>query len=374
MKIALLSVFFPYRGGIAQFSALLYRALEKSNEVQAYNFKRQYPNLLFPGSSQFVLPDDDPDEIDSIRLLDTINPVTYRKTAKRINEFAPDILISQYWMTFFSPAISGVQKRLNKNIKRISILHNVVPHEKRFFDSYANRIFLKYNDGFIVMSDAVLGDLLSLKPDAKYLRIDHPVYSQFGSKQKRADALGSLKLSENKKYLLFFGFIRAYKGLDLLLEAIRELPEDTHLIVAGEAYGSFQKYSDLIEKLGVSDRVHLFNYYISDDAVGTFFSAADVCVLPYKGATQSGIIAIADHFELPCIVTDVGGLKENINDGETGLIVKLPDSNLIAKTIEDYFENELYAPFSAAIKTQKQDNSWNNFADRLLEFSKSLKE
>jgi glycosyltransferase involved in cell wall biosynthesis len=372
MKIALLSVFFPYRGGIAQFSALLYRALENRNEVKAYNFKRQYPNLLFPGSSQFVVPEDNPDEIDTIRLLDTINPVTYRKTAKKINVFGPDVFISQYWMTFFSPAISGVQKRLNKDIKRISILHNVVPHEKRFFDSYANRIFLKYNDGFVVMSDTVLRDLLSLKPDAKYLRIDHPVYSQFGSKQKRADALEKLNLNENKKYLLFFGFIRAYKGLDLLLEALQELPEEYHLIIAGEVYGSFQKYNNLINDLGVSDRVHLYNYYISDDEVGTFFSSADVCVLPYKGATQSGIIAIADHFNLPCIATDVGGLKQNIRHGETGLIVKTPESKLIAKAIEEYFGDELYTRFSMAIKMQKEDNSWGKFADRLLEFSKTL--
>jgi glycosyltransferase involved in cell wall biosynthesis len=372
MKIALLSVFFPYRGGIAQFSALLYRALEKRNEVKAYNFKRQYPNLLFPGSSQYVLPEDNPDEIDTIRLLDTINPVTYRRTAKRINDFAPAVLISQYWMTFFSPAISGVKKRLNKDIKRISILHNVIPHEKRFFDSYANRIFLKYNDGFIVMSDAVLHDLLSLKPDAKYLRIDHPIYSQFGSKLERVDALRKLKLDKNKKYILFFGFIRAYKGLDLLLEALGQLPEEYHLIIAGEVYGSFQKYSNLIHELHISDRVHLSNYYISDDEVGTFFSAADVCVLPYKGATQSGIIAIANHFDLPCIATDVGGLKENIRHGETGLIVKHLASEFITKAIEEYFGNELYTQFSSAIKLQKEDNSWGKFADRMVEFSKTL--
>lgn len=372
MKIALLSVFFPYRGGIAQFGALLYRALEKRNQVKAYNFKRQYPNLLFPGSSQYVLPEDDPDEIDSIRLLDTINPVTYRRTAKKINGFAPDILINQYWMTFFSPAISGVMKRLNKDIKRISILHNVVPHEKRFFDGYANRIFLKHNDGFIVMSDAVLRDLLSLKPDAKYLRINHPIYSHFGSKQIQDDALGDLNLDRNKKYLLFFGFIREYKGLDLLLEAIGKLSEDYHLIIAGEVYGSIQKYTNLINDLGISDRVHLFNKYIADDQVATFFSAASVCVLPYKDATQSGIIAIADHFDLPCIVTDVGGLKENVGHDLTGIIVDRPSSELITKAILDYFENDCYAKFSTAIKLKKEENSWENFTDRLLEFSKSL--
>jgi len=371
MKIALLSAFYPYRGGIAQFSGMLYRALEEEHEVKAYTFSRQYPNFLFPGSSQFVTEDDNADPIETERLLDSTNPATFGKTARRINREQPDVFISQYWMTFFGPSIGGVQKRL-KNTKRISILHNVIPHEKRFFDKWANRRFLKHSDAFVVLSDAVLKDLLSLKPDAKYLRIDHPVYSQFGAKMDAIEAQKAIGVPVNKKYLLFFGFIREYKGLDLLLKSMADLPEDYHLIVAGEVYGTFDKYQEIINDEGIADRVHLFNAYISDDEVTRYFSAADVCMLPYKGATQSGITAIAHHFDLPIIATDVGGLKENTKHNETGLIVPTPDSKLITQSIQHYFEDGLKEGFSQNIQNEKKENSWENFAKKLIEFSETL--
>jgi len=372
MKIAFLSTLFPFRGGIAQFNALLYRALEEKNEIKAFTFKRQYPNILFPGETQYVTKDDKVDEIDTVETLDTINPFTYLSTAKKINRFQPDIIITKYWMTFFAPSLGGVLKRMKKNTKRISVLDNVIPHEKRFFDSRANKFFLKYNDGFIVMSDSVLADLLSIKPDAKYLRVNHPVYNQFGELLAREVALEKLNLDPSQKYMLFFGFIRDYKGLDLLIEAMKQLPEDHHLIVAGEVYGSFEKYRALISDLGLKDRVHLFNHYISDDEVPVYFSASDACVLPYKNATQSGITSISHHFNLPIIATDVGGLKETITHGETGLIVEKPESRLIAESITDYYSNNYKAKFSATIEREKAENSWSNFADKLVAFSKTL--
>ncbi|MEJ6777536.1 MAG: glycosyltransferase [Crocinitomicaceae bacterium] len=372
MKISLLSAFYPYRGGIAQFSAMLYRALEVENEVKAYTFKRQYPNFLFPGTSQFVTDDDNPDPIQAERILDSVNPFSFRSTSVKINAFEPDLFIGQYWMTFFGPSMGAVHKRIDNNTKRISILHNVIPHEKRFFDESANNFFLKYNDGFVVMSDTVLKDLLSLKPDAKYLRIDHPVYTQFGAKKNQCDAIEELGLSKDKKYLLFFGFIRTYKGLDLLIEALAELSSDVHLIVAGEIYGSFDKYQQLINELNLGERIHLFNNYISDDEVGTYFSAADVCMLTYKGATQSGITAISHHFDLPIIATDVGGLKEKIRHNETGLIVKKPNGYLIANEVKHYFLYDLKQVFSKKIEEEKSDNSWEDFAKSILDFSKSI--
>lgn len=372
MKISLLSAFYPYRGGIAQFGAMLYRALEKNHEVKAFTFKRQYPNFLFPGSSQFVTSNDSPDKIPSIRVLDTINPVTYSTTARKINTEQPDILISQYWMTFFGPSFGAVHKRIRKNIKRISILHNVVPHEKRFFDTRANTYFLKHNEGFVVMSDAVLEDLLRLKPDAKYLRIDHPVYNQFGDRLDRAQALKELGLDPSKKYLLFFGFIRDYKGLDLLLEAMNDLKEDVHLIIAGEVYGSFTKYQEIIDRDDLSSRVHLFDNYISDDEVTQYFSASDVCILPYKGATQSGITAISHHFEVPVIATDVGGLKENTRHNETGLIVDQPHPHLIANAIKHYYLEDKGEVFKANIRKIKDKGTWENFAKKIVEFAETL--
>ena len=372
MRIALFSTFYPYRGGIAQFSAMLYRALEEENEVKSFTFKRQYPNFLFPGKTQFVTEDDVVDEIPADRVLDAVNPITFGQSAKKINNFQPELFISQYWMTFFGPSMGSMHKKLKKGTKRITILHNVIPHEKRFFDKGANNYFLNQSEGFVVMSDAVMNDLLSLKPDAKYLRIDHPVYNQFGEKQDRNAAIDKLKLNPDKKYLLFFGFIRGYKGLDVLLKALPQLDESVELIVAGEIYGSFDSYQEIIDKEQLHDRVHLFTDYIADDQVSDYFSASDVCMLPYKSATQSGITAIAHHFDLPIVATDVGGLKESIHHESNGLIVPQPDPSAIAKAITRYFAESMKEKMSEKIASEKQDNSWENFAEKLLEFAKSI--
>ncbi|MCH2224397.1 MAG: glycosyltransferase [Crocinitomicaceae bacterium] len=371
MKISCLSTFYPFRGGIAQFNASLYRELEKNNEVKAFTFKRQYPKILFPGETQFVQEGDEADKITAERVLDSINPLSYWKTAKKIREFKPDLILTKYWMTFFGPSLGTVLKR-NKLAKRISILDNVIPHERRFFDMPSNRFFLKHNDGFVVMSDKVLKDLLSIKPDAKYLRIDHPVYDHFGEKKDRKSVLEKLGLSEDKKYLLFFGFIREYKGLDLLIQAMKYVAEDVHLIVAGETYGSFDKYQAEIDASSAKNRIHLYNQYISDDEVAEFFSISEVCVLPYKGATQSGITAISHHFELPIIATDVGGLKESILHMQNGLIVKYPEPKLIAESIETYFKENLKSKFEMDLKKIKEENSWSNFARRVLEFAETI--
>lgn len=373
MKIAYLSTFYPYRGGIAQFNANLYRELERSgHDVNAVTFKRQYPDFLFPGETQLVTAGDDVDHIPSVRLLDTVNPFTYYSTARRIREYNPDLFLTKYWMTFFGPSLGTVAKHLPRHTKRISILDNVIPHEKRFFDKPANNFFLKHNDGFVVMSDSVLNDLLSLKPDAKYLRIDHPVYDHFGAPLDRAEACAKLGLDPRKKNVLFFGFIRDYKGLDLLLDAAATLPDDYCVLVAGEVYGSFDKYEEQIRRLNLGDRVKLFNHYIGDDQVPDYFSAADVCVLPYKSATQSGITSIAMHFGLPIIATDVGGLKELVHHEQTGLIVPQPEAGQIAATIRRYFDEELKDSFSRALEEEKKAHSWENFSAKLIDFSTQI--
>ncbi len=367
----MLSAFYPYRGGIAQFGAQLYRALENEHEVRAYTFKRQYPGLLFPGKTQFVSEGDPADEIPANRLLDSVGPWTFAKTARKIATQQPDVVISQYWMTFFAPSFARVHRKL-KSTKRVSILHNVIPHEKRFFDKKANQMFLKQNDGFIVMSDKVLNDLLSLKPDAKYLRMDHPVYDQFGEKIARETALDRLGLAPDKKYLLFFGFIRDYKGLDVLLKSLLQVDSDVHLIVAGEVYGDFQKYDQLLDEHQLRDRVHCFTDYIPDEKVTDFFSAADACVLPYKSATQSGITAIAGHFEVPMIITDVGGLKESIQDGVNGLVVDKPEPELVAKSVNRFYQEQLKEHLSRGMKAWREEHSWENFASELVRFIESL--
>lgn len=372
MRIALISAFYPYRGGIAQFGAMLYRELEKEHEVVTYTFKRQYPNFLFPGTSQYVTDEDNADPIPSERTVDSINPITFKKTASKINKGTPDIVITQYWMTFFGPAFGSIHKSLKSDVKRLAILHNVIPHEKRFFDAPANRFFLKQNDGFVVMSDVVMNDLLSIKPDAKYLRIDHPTYNQFGRVMAKEEALKSLELPEGKKFLLFFGFIRKYKGLDLLLEALHLLDEEYHVIVAGEVYGSFEEYQTIIDQYKLQERVHMFTEYISDEEVKIYFSAADVCMLPYKSATQSGITAIAHHFEMPIIATDVGGLKESIEHESTGLIVDRAEGSEIAEAISSFFNEFNPKDMRTAIQQRNAENTWENFSKRIIDFSKTL--
>ena len=372
MKITYLSALYPYRGGIAQFNANLYRELEKQHQMQGVTFTRQYPDFLFPGETQLVTEKDKVDPIPAVRLLDTVNPLTYLKTARKIREFGPDVLITKYWMTFFAPALGSVAKKLSKKTVRISILDNVIPHEKRFFDKACNKYFLKHNDGFVVMSDSVLKDLLSLKPDAKYLRVDHPMYDHFGEKMNREEACRQLGLDPAKKIVLFFGFIRDYKGLDLLLEAAAGLPDDYCIVVAGEVYGSFEKYRKQIQDLKIASKIKLFNQYIGDDEVPAYFSAADACILPYKSATQSGITSIAMHFSLPVIATDVGGLKELVHHEKTGLIVAKPDAEYIRATLVDYFGRNLKEQFIKAIELEKNEHSWSNFAAKLVDFAGTL--
>ncbi len=370
MKICFLSTFYPYRGGIAQFNALLYRQLEKDNEVNAITFKRQYPSILFPGKTQFVTSDDVADPIPSQRWLDTINPVSYINTARKIRNLKPDVVLTKYWMTFFAPSLGFVLSRQSRFTKRVAILDNVIPHERRFFDHAFNRYFLNRNDAFIAMTEKVKADLLSYLPDAKCLVIPHPVYNQFGPRLNREEALDALGLNQlkDKKILLFFGIIRDYKGLDVLLETLAKLDDSYHLIIAGEAYGDFVKYTRMMDQLHISDRCHVFERYIDDHEVPHFFSASDVCMLTYKSATQSGISGISQHFELPTIATNVGGLAESIIPGETGYVVANVDPIEISKTIEKYFLENKKETFRGNIGLENKANSWESFSKTLLDF------
>lgn len=370
MKISFISTFYPYRGGISQFNALLFRQLEKNHEVHAITFKRQYPNILFPGKTQFVTSNDVADPIPSRRLLDTINPISYICTARKIKKSKPDVVLTKYWMTFFAPSLGFVLSRQSRFTKRVAILDNVIPHERRFFDHLFNRYFLHRNDAFIAMTEKVKSDLLSYLPNAKCIVIPHPIYNQFGPRIEREVALRNLGLSHllDKKILLFFGIIRDYKGLDILIESLSKLDEEYHLIIAGEAYGDFTKYQRLMKQAKIVDRCHVFQRYIDDSEVPAFFSASDVCMLTYKSATQSGISGISQHFELPTIATNVGGLAESITHGETGYVVDVVDPEVIANAVKMYFTEHKKAYFRGNIGRENKANSWDSFAKNLLKF------
>ena len=223
MKIAILSCFYPYRGGISQFNACLYEELSREHNVKAFNFSRQYPEFLFPGKTQFVTPDDEAVPVESVSLLDTANPFSYIKTCKAIREWNPDVLIVRYWMSYFAPSLGFITRKMKKHCKVISILDNVIPHEPHFFDAPLTKYFLKGSTGSVTLCEAVSKDLLALKPDADYTVIQHPLYSHFGGKKERREAERKLGISPGKKNILFFGLIREYKGLDILKKSLQEI-------------------------------------------------------------------------------------------------------------------------------------------------------
>lgn len=373
MRIALLSCFYPFRGGISQFNASLYLELGKSHTVKAFNFTRQYPEFLFPGKTQYVTKDDDAVPIESDALLDTANPFTYGRTYRAIRDWEPDLVIISYWMSYFAPSLGYIARRLRKRCKVISILHNVVPHEPRFFDAPLTRYFLSGCTGNVTLCDEVAEDLKKLSPKAPNITLFHPIYGHFGEKMPREEAEKALGLKPGMRNLLFFGLIRDYKGLDILLDAFGKLDSGYQLIVAGEPYGSFEKYRNIIDRSPAKDRIRLFTRYIKDSEVKVFFSASDLAVLPYRSATQSGISAIAYHFEVPMVVTDVGGLRQSIGDCGTGLVAPKADADCVVREIRTYFSDaNLKTLCVNSIRAEKDRLSWRTFSKRLLEFSDNL--
>ena len=369
MKIAILSCFYPYRGGISQFNACLYGELSKNHIVKAFNFKRQYPEFLFPGKTQFVTADDEAVPVESVSLLDTANPFSYVSTYRAIRDWKPDVLIVRYWMSYFGPSLGYITRKMKKYCKVISILDNVVPHEPRFFDTPLTRYFLKGSTGSVTLCEAVSKDLLRLQPDAKYTIIQHPLYSHFGKKTAREEAEEKLGLKSGMKNILFFGLIRTYKGLDILLEAFGMLPQGYQLIIAGEPYGSFDRYQEIIDRLPNRDHIYSCLKYIKDSEVTDYFSAADLAVLPYRSATQSGISSVSYHFEVPMIVTDVGGLKETIGDRGTGIVAREGTPECISAEIIRYFSDpSVKEECIRNIRTEKERLSWKSFAAQLEKF------
>ena len=373
MKVAILSSFYPLRGGISQFNASLLAGLGKLHDVRAFSFKRQYPDFLFPGKTQYVTPDDEAVPVEAETLLDTVNPFSWGKTARAIRKWQPDLLVMKYWMSWFAPSLGWVERHVGRRCKVVPVLDNVIPHEPHWFDKPLTRWFLRGCDGYVTMSQSVTDDLLTLVPDARYALLPHPLYSHFGEKLSRGNAAAQLGIDPGKKTILFFGLIREYKGLDILLEAFRDLPDDYQLIVAGEPYGPFDKYRSIIDSLPGKDRVFVYPDYIRDSEVKKFFSAADVTVLPYRSATQSGISSVSYHFEVPMIVTDVGGLKGTIGDRGSGIVAPVPEPEAIRREILAYFADpSVRERCVGAIRREKERLSWDRFCADLTAFAEQL--
>ena len=371
MKITMIGPFPPFRGGISDFNYSLSRELSKAQEVQLINFTTQYPRLLFPGKTQFRSDFDD--KFKSQRILSSVNPLSWNKTVNKICNFNPDLIIFQYWMPFFTFAYNYIIERVKKQINTeiIAICHNLTPHEDKSFYKSLTKRYLRKVDKFVVMSEVVQSDLENFKPEAVYKKLFHPLYELFGSELDKQTAQDSLRL-KNKNIILFFGLIREYKGLDLLLKSIplfAHIVKDFQVIIAGECYENPNKYLKIVEALNIEEYVKWDMEFVPDEAVNLYFSAADLVVLPYRSATQSGITKIAYNFNRPVIISDVGGLSEIVENGKTGYIVK-PDKQELADAIIAFFNGNKFQEFSNNVKQFKGQYSWNTFAAQLLEFSR----
>jgi glycosyltransferase involved in cell wall biosynthesis len=361
VKIVLVGPFPPFRGGISDLNAALADHLSKRHEIHAINFTTQYPKVLFPGKTQFK-KGDSAQEVDSIRCLSSINPFSWRKTAYKIIDIEPDLVLFRFWLPFFAPAFSGVAKKIRKysDATIMVICDNIIPHEERLLDTRLTKRFFGFIDSFIVLSKKVENELLSFIPEAKYKYSPHPIYSIFNNTLSKEQAKAELKLA-TKKVLLFFGLIREYKGLDILINAMEKIKtelEDYTLLIVGECYENENKYTELIKKAGITDNVKCHYSFIPDNEVGKYFSAADVVVLPYKTASQSGIVQIAYHFDTPVIVSNVGGLPEIVDEGKTGYCVE-PNSNAFAKAIKAFYENDNISEMNSNISEYKSQFSWD---------------
>jgi glycosyltransferase involved in cell wall biosynthesis len=370
-KVVFFSALPPYRGGISDFSELVVSAMEQLCDLKAFTFKKQYPNFLFPGKTQLS---HNKFSKSYPRIVSGFYPLSYFSAVRQLKKSSPTIFITNYWMTFFAPMNVFFSKSLKKDCLKIAIIHNLIPHEKRFFDTFFNRIFVKSYDGFIVLSESVKKDLLAIDPAAKHCLLKHPSYNQFGEKIARKEAAAALGLDPTKKILLFFGLIRNYKGLDLLLQAFSNLNKEFILLIAGEVYGDEITYTNLIAK-SKNKNIHFVNQFIDEQDVKLYFSVADLCVLPYKSATQSGIQALANSFCLPVLISNVGGLAEDIVDEKNGFILNDINPLAIQNKIEEIFnENKLIqVEENLKIENLLLNDTWTKFSDSLIQFCDTLK-
>ena len=368
MRIVICGPAHPYRGGIAAYNERLAQQLLHEGDAAAiYTFKLQYPSFLFPGKTQYD-HGYAAEGVTITRAINSVNPLNWFNIGLRLRRIRPDLVIMRYWLPFLAPALGFIARlvKSNRYTMVVTIFDNVVPHEKRFGDNMLTRFFVKSIDGALVMTRAVENDLRKFSADIPCVISPHPLFDHYSVPVSRSEAIAHLKLPQADKYILFFGFIREYKGLDLLLRAmaekcVRDL--GVKLIVAGEFYESKKPYFDLVKQLGTGDRIIFHSHFISDDEVKYYFSTASLVVQPYKSATQSGVTQIAYHFNKPMIVTNVGGLAEIVPDGVSGYVVE-PDPVAIAGAICDFFSGD-EKRFEAGIEEKKKEYSWSRLTEAL---------
>lgn len=372
LKAVIVGPAFPLRGGIADFNEALAIAFQEEKiETFIYSFYFQYPKFLFPGTNQNA--EGSPNSALKIHsTISSVNPISWWNTAKKIISEKPDFVVIRYWLPFMAPALGTIAKLLRrKKIHVIAITDNVIPHEKRPGDSAFTGYFVRNCDAFVTMSKSVLNDLSKFTSSAKKKFIPHPVYNIFGQAIPKSEARKKLSIQNDEKLILFFGFIRSYKGLDLLIEAmsdpaLRDL--NVKLLIAGEFYEDRKPYLDKIASIENGDRFILHTEFIGKESVKDYFCAADLIVQPYKSATQSGITQIAYHFGRPMLVTNVGGLAEIVTDKRVGYVTER-NAGAIADAISDFYVNHRENDFAKNVLADREKFSWKNFTNTIIELN-----
>ncbi len=369
MKITILGSAHPLRGGLAAYNERLAREfMYEKDEVTIETFSLQYPEFLFPGTTQYSsLPK--PADLTIHVTVNSINPFNWIKTGLKIKRQRPDILVVKFWLPFMAPCLGTICRiiRRNQHTRIISILDNIIPHEKRIGDTFFTKYFVNSVDAFIAMSDSVYNDLSVFDQTKPRLLNPHPLFDNYGEAVDKISAIQKLNLDTSKKYLLFFGLIRDYKGLDIVLKAMATEQlrnSDIQLIVAGEYYSNREEYEQLIRELAIKDKVELHTRFIPDDEVYLYFCAADMVVQPYKHATQSGVTQICYHFNKPMLVTNVGGLPEIVPDNKVGFVVA-PDEQSVANAILRFYNEEKEQEFVQNIQEEKKKYSWKVMAEKV---------
>jgi len=376
MKINFVGTAFPYRGGLASFNERLVGELNtQGHNAEISTFTLQYPSFLFPGKSQYA-EGQAPDNIKITRRVNSINPLNWMRVGTDICKTCPDLLLFKFWLPFMGPGFGTIARRArrNKHTKVITIIDNIIPHEKRPGDFVLARYFVNSCDAFITMSKSVTEDLRKFTSSAPVTFVPHPIYDNFGKIISKEEARSILGIDQEEKLMLFFGIIRSYKGLDLLLEAMhceKLKALGVKLIVAGEFYEDKEPYMRIIEKYNLADHIILHDHFIANDDVKQYFCAADVVVQPYKSATQSGITQMAYHFEKAMIVTNVGGLPEIVPHGRAGWTVD-PNSDAIAVAIERFYTEEKEQIFVKEVQKLKHLYSWGNMVHAIEDLYRQL--
>lgn len=376
MKVLIIGPAHPLRGGLATFNQRLAKQFQdEGHQCSIVSFSLQYPSFLFPGTTQYS-SDPAPDDVTIHTLINSINPLNWISVGKKIKRWNPDLIVVRYWLPFMGPALGTIlrQVKTNKHTRIVCIADNVIPHEKRPGDIPFTKYFLKSTDAFVTMSEKVLSDLREFTNKPAQL-VQHPLYDNFGEPISKQEARAFLGLKEDEKIILFFGFIRQYKGLDLLLKAMadeRIRQENIKLLVAGEFYEDDKTYHQLIEEYKLRDSVILKTNFIPDSEVRFYLCSGDCVVQPYKNATQSGVTPLAYHFEKPMIVTNVGGLPSLVPDGKVGLVCK-PEPESIADAILKFYQlGEQY--FIPHLRSEKQKYSWSKLTEAIFSLAEKNSE